>query len=98
MIMINPPIALIKKNSLGVLQKFGAVRAFLFGSVARGEAKKNSDIDFLIEFKKTPSLVILSALERELSKKLGCSIDIVTPGQLTDRLRKMITPDLQQIL
>jgi len=81
-----------------VLKKFGAARAFLFGSVARGDAKKNSDIDLLVEFKKTPSLPTVVALERELTETFGRDVDILTPGQLTDRLRKLITPDLQRIL
>ena len=96
--MKNPSPASIKKNATAVLRKFGVKRVFLFGSVARGQARTKSDIDLLVDFKKTPSLSTVVALERELSEKLGRSIDILTRGQLTDRLNQRITPDLKKVL
>ena len=46
-----------------ILRKNGVVKAGIFGSYARGEAKKNSDIDILIKFKGSKSLFDLSGLK-----------------------------------
>lgn len=42
----------IKKKIVPILKKHGVVRAGIFGSYARGEQNKNSDVDILIEVKK----------------------------------------------
>src|SRR3989338_8359463 len=60
----------IKRISIPILKKNGVVKAGIFGSYARGEAKKNSDIDLLIKFKGRKSLLDLSGLKIELESKL----------------------------
>ena len=46
-------IALIKQQAIPIFKKYGVSRASLFGSVVRGEEKKSSDIDILVEVPKT---------------------------------------------
>ncbi len=54
-------------------------RAAIFGSFARGEAKANSDVDLLIEYRaKGKSLFDLVDLKLELEEILGRKVDIVT--------------------
>jgi len=62
-----------KKLIVPMLKQNNVVRAGIFGSYARGEAKKKSDIDILIEVKKTKkfSLFDLAGLEIRLEKKIG---------------------------
>ena len=66
-------------------------RAGIFGSYARGDAKKSSDIDILIKAKRrTFSLLDLIGLEMELKKKLGKKVDLLTYNGIHPLLRKSI--------
>jgi predicted nucleotidyltransferase len=69
----------------------------VFGSVARGEAVKDSDIDLLVEFAERKSLLALVKLERELSEALGRKVDIVTEAAISPYLRDGIFNELQVI-
>lgn len=57
----------------------------VFGSVARGEATEASDVDFLVEFEPGSSLFDLMHLQDALAELLGCDVDVVSVGALTDR-------------
>jgi len=81
------------------LKKSHALKAGIFGSFARGENKKDSDIDVLVKFKKSPSLLTLIKLENELTEILGIKIDLVTTGAIKNkRIRKSIEKDLIKLL
>ena len=54
----------------------------LFGSYVRGEQKKRSDLDILVEFNETPGLFKFVRLENELSEILGVKVDLVTKQAL----------------
>jgi len=81
---------LIKRDAVPILKKHGVTKAGLFGSVVRGEAKKGSDIDILIEFKGEKSLFDLVGLELDLGKKLGKKVDIVEYCSIHPLLKKII--------
>ncbi len=66
----------------GIARKHGAVRASLFGSFARGDARPDSDLDVLVELETGRSLLDLVRLERELKDVLGLQVDVVTPKSL----------------
>lgn len=57
----------------------------VFGSVARGEATTESDIDFLVEFDPSSSLLDLVHLEESLAELLGVAVDVVSAGALLER-------------
>ena len=61
----------IKKQIMPILKRQGVIKAALFGSIARGEMKKNSDIDILVKLKKGKSLFDFVELKLELEEKLG---------------------------
>lgn len=70
----------------------------LFGSFARGDHSDNSDIDILIRFRTTHSLLKLIKIENELSELLGFKVDLVTEGAIkNNRIRQSIQQDLQII-
>jgi predicted nucleotidyltransferase len=70
----------------------------LFGSFARGDNSVHSDIDILIRFQTTLSLLKLIKIENELSELLGLKVDLVTEGAIkNERIRKSIQQDLQII-
>ena len=80
------------------LKDFDPIRIGIFGSYARNEQKKNSDIDILVKFNKGITLLQLIRIENELSEKLGIKVDLVTEGALTNaKLKKAINEDLEII-
>ncbi|MDP2959545.1 MAG: nucleotidyltransferase family protein [Longimicrobiales bacterium] len=80
------------------MRRRGVVRAAVFGSAARGEARPESDVDFLVEFEKGRSLLDLSGLRLDLEEALGCDVDVATPGSLHPKLRSEILSQLVPIL
>ena len=69
-------------------KKYGVVRLGIFGSVARGDMKNSSDIDIVVEIKNTDPFILLD-IKEELSKLLGCKVDLI-------RLRKNINKILKK--
>jgi uncharacterized protein len=69
----------------------------LFGSMARGDATDQSDIDLLIKFTERKSFLALVRLERELTTAMGRKVDLLTEASLNPHLRDDILHDLQVI-
>jgi predicted nucleotidyltransferase len=89
----------IKNIILSHLKEFNPVNIGIFGSFARGDNRKDSDIDILVKFKEPPSLLTLIKLENDLSEIIGIKVDIVTTGALRNkRIKKSIKKDLINIL
>ena len=89
----------IKNIILSHLKGFDPIKVGIFGSYARGDNKKGSDIDILVEFKESLSLLTLIKLENDLSEILGVKVDLVTTGALKNkRIKKSIKKDLINIL
>ena len=92
-------LASIKAEALPVLKRNNVARAAIFGSVARGEAKANSDVDFLVEFKKRrPTLLDIGGLKNDLEEKLNRSIDLILFGSIDPRLKERILREKVDIL
>lgn len=60
------------------------IKAWVFGSYARGEAHRGSDIDILVVFDKDANVSLLrhAKISLELSELLGLDVDLVTDGTL----------------
>jgi uncharacterized protein len=71
--------------------------AGIFGSMARGEAKKKSDIDLLVRFSRPKSLLAVVRLERELSQVLGRKVDLLTEAAISPYLRERILHEVQVV-
>ena len=71
--------------------------AGVFGSMARGEDNKKSDIDLLVRFSTRKSLLSVVRLERELSEALGRKVDLLTEAAISPYLRERIMKELQVI-
>lgn len=91
-------IAEIKERLAGVLKRNGVKRAALFGSIVRGEATEESDIDLLVEFEGRKSLLDLSGLKLEVEEALGRKTDLLTYGSLHPLLRDRILKEQVPIL
>lgn len=83
----------IKNKIVPILKRQGVTRAALFGSVARGEAKKNSDVDILVRLQKGKNLFDFVGLKLELEEKLGKKVDLVSYGAIKPRLKDIILKD-----
>ena len=80
------------------LRPYGPERIGIFGSYARREETPHSDIDILVKFKETLSLLDLAKIHRELSLILGKEVDLVTESSVkNERLKKYIYSDLKII-
>ena len=80
----------VKNKILPILKRRGITKAGIFGSFARGDTKKTSDIDLLVKFKREKSLMDLVRLKFELEEKLKKEIDLLTYDSLHPLLRNII--------
>jgi uncharacterized protein len=75
------------------LTEQGVTRLRLFGSVARDEARADSDLDLLVDFDVMPGLRFFE-IERELSEKLGVKVELVTERALAPDIRSTALRDV----
>jgi uncharacterized protein len=73
-----------------IAAKHGAHNVRVFGSVARGEADEQSDIDFLVDLEPGRNLLDLGGLLMDLQALLGQNVDVVTERSLKPRLRDRV--------
>jgi len=88
----------VKKLVVPVLKKHGVIKAGIFGSYARGEAGKKSDVDILVRFGGRKSLFDLARLEIDVEKKLGRKADVLTYGSVHPLLKERILKEEVRIL
>jgi predicted nucleotidyltransferase len=81
-----------------IIQKRGIKKAGIFGSYARGEQKKNSDIDILIEPTKKMGFFEIVNIEEELSKTLKKKIDLLTYNGINNLLKNKILNEEVRII
>lgn len=90
-------IAKRRAEILQIAEKYGATNIRVFGSVSRGEADENSDIDFLVDLESGRSLFDLGGLLMELEKLLGRRVDVVTEKGLRPRIRERVLREARVI-
>ena len=79
-----------REEILRTAAKHGARNVRIFGSVARGEADEESDIDLLVEMEPTRSLLDHAALWLELQEVLGRKVDVVSDRGIKPRIRERV--------
>jgi uncharacterized protein len=82
---------------LRVARAHGAVSVRIFGSVVRGTAGPNSDVDFLVDLAPGRTLLDLTALIRDLGATLGRRADVTTPGALHPALAARILAEARPL-
>ena len=75
---------------LRIAAQHGATNVRVFGSVARGESKEDSDVDFLVRMEPGRSVFDLAALTVDLETLLGREVDVVPDDGIYRLLRKRI--------
>lgn len=73
-----------------MLKTFGVKSLMVFGSVARDEARTDSDVDLLVEFDRPVGLFTFVRLKRYLEEILDSSVDLGTPDSLKPYLREPV--------
>jgi predicted nucleotidyltransferase len=95
---MSPTLTEIRDQVTAVMRRRGVRHAAVFGSVARGDAGPESDVDFLVEFEDGRTLLDLSGLIIDLRETLGRDVDAVTRGALHPMLRDAILREAVPIL
>lgn len=86
-------LQLLKKNRekiLSLARRRGADNVRVFGSVARGEEREGSDIDFLMTFRKGTTLFDRGGLVSDLRELLGCDVDVVSDKTVHPLIRREV--------
>ena len=79
-----------REDILRIASKRGASNVRVFGSVARGEADSESDIDLLVDLEPGRSLFDLGGLLMDLQDLLDHKVDVVTERGLRERMRERV--------
>ena len=79
-----------REDILRIAAKHGAHNVRIFGSVARGEDDERSDLDLLVEFDPTVSLLDHASLVLELEDLLGRKVDVASVRGLKERIRDRV--------
>lgn len=79
-----------KAEILSVATRHGARAIRLFGSVARGDARPESDVDLLVDLEPGRSLLDVIAIKQDLEEILGRPVDVVTEAALSPYLRQRV--------
>jgi predicted nucleotidyltransferase len=89
----------LTKQKQELLQKYGVKQIGIFGSYVRGEQKKQSDVDLLVEFEEASDLTFLDfiGLENYLSTLLGVKVDLVEKHTLKQRIGKRVLEEVVNI-
>ncbi|MCL2845965.1 MAG: nucleotidyltransferase domain-containing protein [Chitinivibrionia bacterium] len=75
----------IKKRFENVAKKYEINEAYLFGSYARGEATKKSDVDFYVRADKIRTLFQLGGFYADTKESMDKNIDVITTKTRLDR-------------
>jgi predicted nucleotidyltransferase len=70
--------------------RYGISELALFGSVARDEAREDSDVDIMVSFSETPTFTSFMELKDDLEQRLKARVDLVTRTGLKPRIRPQV--------
>ena len=79
------------------LTKLGVKSLSIFGSVARGDERPDSDLDILVEFEGRATFDRFMDAKFYLEDMLGCKVDLVTPQAIKPRMKPHIMQDLVHV-
>ena len=95
--MVDPTVgdAIREKRGaiLRIAARHGASQVRLIGSVARGEARPDSDVDLLVSWREGTSLLDQAALMLELENLLGRKVDLASDGWVKPSIRESVYRD-----
>ena len=87
----------LRKHKEELYKKYKVKEIGIFGSFIRGEQRKRSDIDILVEFEEVPDLLKFIEMERYLGRLLKKKVDLVRKKALRPELRDIILEEVVYI-
>lgn len=84
----------LKAHKEDLYKKYKVTEMGVFGSIVRGEQKKRSDIDILVDFEEVPDLLKFIALEEYLGKLLKKKVDLVRKEAVRHELKDRILKEV----
>jgi uncharacterized protein len=88
---------ILKRHKEEVVREYNIKEIGIFGSIVRGEQKKRSDIDILVEFSEIPDIFLFIDLEDYLKKILKKKVDVVRKGAIRPELKEIILREVVYI-
>lgn len=88
---------LLREHKAEVQEKYNVRKIGVFGSFVRGEQKKRSDIDILVEYSEIPDLLKLIELENKLQKLLKRKVDLIEKSGIRAELKETILKEVVYI-
>lgn len=88
---------ILAEHKKELYQKYKIKKIGIFGSFARGEQSKESDVDIVVEFEETPGLIKFIEIEEYLSKLLGRKVDLVRKPAIREELKDKILKEVVYI-
>ena len=88
---------IVRQNYKYLRSEYNVLSIDVFGSYAKNLQSKDSDLDLLVTFSKTPSLLTYIALENYLSKILDLKVDLVMKKSLKPHLKDIILNEVHPI-
>lgn len=82
-----------REKIIRLAEDCGVENIRVFGSVARGEANEQSDVDLLVHLRKGTSLLKLAAFDRKLSELIGGKVDVVLDDSIYEDIKPFILKD-----
>ena len=87
---LNELKKILRDHKATLKDEFGVIEIGLFGSYTKGNQKKDSDVDILVEFEKAIDLFTYVHLKNHLSDLLGVNVDLVTKKALKPKIGERI--------
>ncbi|MDI6791680.1 MAG: nucleotidyltransferase family protein [bacterium] len=91
---LNEITGVLQEHKAELQKKYRVKELGVFGSYVRGEQKKRSDVDILVEFNELPNIFLLIDLEDYLRKLLRKKIDLVRKGAIRAELKEIISNEV----
>jgi len=87
----------VKQKAGPILERHGVTYAAVFGSLARGENRPQSDVDILVRLGRPTGMIGYMQLVQSLESALQMRVDMVTEESLNKHVRPYVMPDLTTI-
>lgn len=86
-----------RDDILRIADKYGVTDVRVFGSVARGDAKEGSDVDFVVKFPKDTSFITYGEMQDELEDIISCKVDLHSEKGISKYLKDEILSNSENL-
>lgn len=93
----TPRLADVREKVLRIAREHGARNVRIFGSFARGEQRRTSDVDLLVDLPPGASLLDRIGLKLDLEEALQRKVDVLTEGGISPYLRERILAEARPL-